>query len=89
MVIVSVLFFLDCFQNTRLILPTAADSSRDMTASPFAGGAPAAANPVQDYNKLFKAEKDNLEFSEGLHNWVGNDVENRVLRKYGKLAPAY
>jgi len=59
-----------------------------MTASPFAGGA-AVAGPVQDYNKLFKAEKDNLEFSEGLHNWVGNDVENRVLRKYGKLAPAY
>ncbi|PPQ67825.1 hypothetical protein CVT26_007072 [Gymnopilus dilepis] len=75
----------------RLILGdgNSADSSRDMTTSPFAGGAPAAANPVQDYNKLFKAEKDNLEFSEGLHNWVGNDVENRVLRKYGKLAPAY
>jgi hypothetical protein len=58
-----------------------------MTASPFAGGA-AAAGP-QDYNKLFKAEKDNLEFSEGLHNWVGKDVENRVLRKYGKLSGAY
>ena len=65
----------------------AADSSRDMAASPFAGGA-AAAGP-QDYNKLFKAEKDNLEFSEGLHNWVGKDVENRVLRKYGKLSRAY
>ena len=67
----------------ELGLSLAADSSRDMTASPFAGGA-AAAGP-QDYNKLFKAEKDNLEFSEGLHNWVGKDVENRVLRKYGKL----
>ncbi|KJA29949.1 hypothetical protein HYPSUDRAFT_210779 [Hypholoma sublateritium FD-334 SS-4] len=67
-----------------------ADSSRDMTASPFAapGGAAGVAGP-QDFNKLFKAEKDNLEFSEGLHNWVGQDVENRVLRKYGKLAPAY
>ena len=62
-----------------------------MTASPFAspGGAAGMAGPVQDFNKLFKAEKDNLEFSEGLHNWVGQDVENRVLRKYGKLAPAY
>jgi len=75
----------------RLILGdgNSADSSRDMTASPFAGGTSNAGTPIQDYNKLFKAEKDNLEFSEGLHNWVGNDVENRVLRKYGKLAPAY
>jgi len=73
----------------RLILgdDNSADSSRDMAASPFAGGG-AVAGP-QDYNKLFKAEKDNLEFSEGLHNWVGKDVEKRVLRKYGKLAPAY
>jgi hypothetical protein len=53
-----------------------------MTASPFA----AAAQPgPQDYSKLFKAERDNLEFSEGLYNWVGNDVEDRVLRKYGKI----
>lgn len=49
---------------------------------------PTVAGP-QDFSKLFKAERDNLEFSEGLHNWVGKDVENRVLRKYGKLAPAY
>jgi len=55
-----------------------------MTASPFAGAA-AAVGP-QDYVKLFKAEKDNLEFAEGLYTWVGKDVENRVLRKYGKLA---
>ncbi|KAF8165453.1 integral membrane protein DUF106-domain-containing protein [Crassisporium funariophilum] len=73
----------------RIILgnDNSADSSRDMTASPFAGG-PAAAGP-QDYNKLFKAEIDNLEFAEGLYNWVGKDVEDRVLRRYGKLAPAY
>jgi len=40
--------------------------------------------PVQDYSKLFKAEKDNLELSEGLYNWVGKDVEKRVLAKFGR-----
>ncbi|KAL9712605.1 hypothetical protein Ac2012v2_003842 [Leucoagaricus gongylophorus] len=39
----------------------------------------------QDYNKLFKQEKENLEFDEGLYKWVGEDVEDRILRKYGKL----
>jgi hypothetical protein len=43
-------------------------------------------NPVQDYSKLFKAEKDNLEFSEGLYDWVGKDVEKRVLQKFGKVS---
>ena len=62
----------------------AADSSRDMTASPFAGGVSAPAGP-QDYNKLFKTEVDNLEFAQGLYNWVGNDVEERVLKRYDKL----
>ena len=62
----------------------AADSSRDMTASPFAGGASAPVGP-QDYNKLFKAEIDNLEFGQGLYNWVGNGVEDRVLKRYDKL----
>jgi ER membrane protein complex subunit 3 len=54
-----------------------------MSASPFAnmGAAPG----VQDFNKLFKAERDNLEFAEGIYSWVGKDVEDRVLRKYGKL----
>jgi hypothetical protein len=60
-----------------------ADSSRDMTASPFVVAAPGQA---QDYNKLFKAERDNLEFSEGVYSWLGKDVENRVLGKYGKLS---
>ena len=55
-----------------------------MATTPFAGSA-AQPNPVQDYGKLFKAEKDNLEFAEGLYNWIGNDVENRVLKKYNKL----
>jgi hypothetical protein len=54
-----------------------------MTATSFAG--PANQGPVQDYPKLFKAERDNLEFSEGLYDWVGKDVELRVLQKYGKI----
>lgn len=62
---------------------TAADSSRDMAQNQFAmpTGQP------QDYNKLFLAEKDNLELAEGLYTWVGADVERRVLEKYGKLQP--
>jgi hypothetical protein len=68
------------------LFSVAADSSRDMTASPFAtAGAPQQGQP-QDYNKMFKAERDNLEFSEGLYHWVGKDVEERVLRKYGKIS---
>lgn len=62
----------------------AADSSRDMTASPFAGGVSAPTGP-QDYNKLFKTEVDNLEFAQGLYKWVGTGVENRVLKRYDKL----
>ncbi len=62
----------------------AADSSQSMMTSPFAAQQ-AGPTPVQDFNKLFKAERDNLEFSEGMYNWSGHDVENRVLRRYGKL----
>jgi len=72
----------------RLILGSdnAVDSSRDMTVSPFAAVAAPQPGQPQDYNKLFKAERDNLEFSEGLYNWTGNDVEERILRKYGKIS---
>ena len=42
------------------------------------------AGQVQDFNKLFKAERDNLEFSEGLYSWVAHDVETRILKKYGR-----
>jgi len=71
----------------RLILggDNSADSSRDMTVSPFATTAAQPGQP-QDFNKLFKAERDNLEFSEGLYSWMGTNVERQVLRKYGKLA---
>jgi hypothetical protein len=70
----------------RLILggDNSADSSRDMTMSPFATAGAVPAGP-QDFNKLFKAEKDNLAFAEGLYSWVGKDVEERVLHRYGRL----
>lgn len=56
-------------------------------ASPFAAGAaPQQPGQTPDYNKLFIAEQDNLAFARGLYTWVGDDVESRVLRKYGKLA---
>lgn len=64
----------------------AADGSRDMMASPFANAGAMGGGQPQDFGKLFKAERDNLEFAEGSHAWVGQDVENRVLRRYGKLA---
>lgn len=56
---------------------------QNMMASPFAGAGQAAG--PQDYNKLFKAEKDNLAFAEGTYSWMGDDVETRLLQKYGKL----
>jgi hypothetical protein len=47
-------------------------------------GTPQAGQP-QDYNKLLKAERDHLAFAEGMHKWIGDDVETRVLKRYGRL----
>jgi ER membrane protein complex subunit 3 len=55
-----------------------------MNAMPFATAGAQPGQPM-DYVKLFKAERDNLEFSEGLYTWAGENVEDRVLRRYGKL----
>ncbi|KAK0206526.1 integral membrane protein DUF106-domain-containing protein [Desarmillaria ectypa] len=63
----------------------AQDASQTMMASPFAAAGAGQPGQPQDFNKLFKAEKDNIAFSSGLYSWVGDDVEDRVLRKYGKL----
>ncbi|GAA5858348.1 hypothetical protein JCM8547_004660 [Rhodosporidiobolus lusitaniae] len=50
-----------------------------------AGGAMPAmpGQPAQDFVKLFKAEKENLDIVE--YKWVGEGVEERLLRKYGEL----
>ncbi|KAF8842243.1 transmembrane protein [Paxillus ammoniavirescens] len=73
----------------RLILggDNSADSSRDMTMSPFAAMGTAQPGQPQDFAKLFKAECDNLEFAEGLYAWVGDEMDLKILRKYGKLPP--
>lgn len=60
--------------------------------STAAGGAanntlPAPGAPA-DYVKLFEAEKDNLEFAEGQYKWIGQDVERRVLERWGKIQPS-
>jgi hypothetical protein len=67
------------------LLFVAADASRDMTASPFAAMGNAQPGQPQDFNKLFKAERDNLEFAEGLYSWVGENMDTKILQKYGKL----
>ncbi|KAG6335529.1 hypothetical protein ID866_3559 [Astraeus odoratus] len=73
----------------RLLLggDNSADSSRDMMTTPFASMGAAQLGQPQDFAKLFKAERDNLEFSEGLYTWIGEDIDSKVLRKYGKLSP--
>lgn len=39
--------------------------------------------PAQDFNKLFNAERENLELvSPSNHIWVGDDVEDRLLKRY-------
>ncbi|KIJ70206.1 hypothetical protein HYDPIDRAFT_79326 [Hydnomerulius pinastri MD-312] len=73
----------------RLILggDDSTDSSRDMTMSPFAAMGTAQPGQPQDFAKLYKAERDNLEFAEGLYAWVGEEMDVKILRKYGKLPP--
>ncbi|KAI0347375.1 transmembrane protein [Trametopsis cervina] len=70
----------------RIILgnDNAADASQTMMSTPFAGAATMQPGQPQDFNKLFKAEQDNLEFAEGLYSWVANDIETRILKKYGR-----
>lgn len=66
----------------------AADSTRDMTMSPFAGMGTGSSGQPQDYGKLFKAERDNLEFAEGLYAWGGQEMDSKILCKYGKVGPS-
>jgi hypothetical protein len=58
-----------------------------MAAMPFANAGAGAAAPgaPQDYAKLFKAERDNLELAEGLYAWAADGAEARVLRRFGRL----
>lgn len=78
-------FLYSCLMQALGSSSVAADASRDTTASPFAAMGNAQPGQPQDFNKLFKAERDNLEFAEGLYNWVGESIDTKILRKYGKL----
>ena len=60
----------------------AADGMRDMTAMSQMGVSP---GQPQDFNKLFLAESENLELTP--HNWELDDIEVRLLVKYGKRKP--
>ncbi|KAH7887849.1 transmembrane protein [Phlebopus sp. FC_14] len=73
----------------RLILggDNSADSSRDTSMSPFAAVGATQPSQPQDFVKLFKAERDNLEFAEGLYTWQGEEMDVKILRKYGRLPP--
>jgi hypothetical protein len=62
-----------------------------MAAMPFAGAQAAAGGQPgapQDFAKLFKAERDNLELADGLYAWAATGAEERVLRRFGKLPRA-
>ena len=47
----------------------------------------AAAQPgqPQDYHKLFATEKEYLQLAQGFYKWSVEDINVRVLQKYGKL----
>ncbi|KAH8922430.1 transmembrane protein [Atractiella rhizophila] len=73
----------------RLILgdENAADSTRDMQAMGPMGGMAAMGMPgqQQDFQKLFNAERENLELVH--QSWVCDGVEERVLEMFGKGQP--
>lgn len=61
----------------------AADGMRDMAAMSQMGASPT--GQPQDFHKLFLAESENLELT--THNWELDDIENRLLIKFGKRSP--
>lgn len=73
--------------SSHVVVHPAADGTKDMQGMNMAmpgAGMPGA--PAQDFTKLFNAEKDNLQLaSPESHVWSGDDVEERLLRRYGKL----
>lgn len=86
-------YFLNFFGLNGLYRLLLSDSSPALDAGAGALMGPSAAafggggmpGQPQDFGKLFKAERDNLELARGLYKWTGADVELRVLRKYGRI----
>lgn len=68
-------------------LITAAVEQKDLASSPFAGAAGAAGTPgqPQDFNKIFTGESENLQLAQGIYKWVGDDIDQRILKRYGKI----
>jgi ER membrane protein complex subunit 3 len=63
----------------------AASDQKDLATSPFAGVQVGQPGQPQDFNKLFSAESENLQLAQGVYQWVGDGIDERILRKYGKL----
>ncbi|KAJ2594673.1 hypothetical protein FB645_001377 [Coemansia sp. IMI 203386] len=61
-----------------------ADGTRDMAAMSTMGAMGQQPGQPQDYNKLFLSMKDNLSII--YHEWDLDNIEQRVLVKYGKQA---
>jgi hypothetical protein len=71
------------YLSTYFCFPAAAGQPQPDLAS-GASQQPQPGQP-QDYHKLFAAEKENLQLAQGLYKWSVEDIEVRVLQKYGKL----
>ncbi|WRT69019.1 uncharacterized protein IL334_006001 [Kwoniella shivajii] len=74
----------------KLILGSnnAAVDTRDMSAMSSLSGAGGGMMPgpgQPDMSKLFKSEVENLALAEGMYKWVGVDIEDRVLKGWGKV----
>lgn len=41
-----------------------------------------------DAKKLYKQEVENLALAEGMYKWVGDGIEDRILRRYGRTPSA-
>lgn len=63
----------------------AAVDTRDVTATTMLSGAGTAPGPGVDVEKLFKAEVENLALAEGVYKWVGDGIEDRIVKTFGKI----
>jgi hypothetical protein len=65
-------------------LTLAAVDQKDLASSPFAAVAGPAGQP-QDFNKIFIGESENLQLAQGIYKWVGEDIDQRILKRYEKI----
>lgn len=55
-----------------------------MLSGAGAGQAAAAPGAAPDFKKFFKQEAENLALAEGMYKWVGDGIEDRILKQFGK-----